>query len=80
MGYGCDADFEHARLLKLHTSVVVSARSVGRSLGSSSWFGPLIYLIMCALAVAGWVMCLFSKYCLSPRNTPTTLTSLLPSK
>ena len=23
-----DADFEHARLLKIHTSVVVSARSV----------------------------------------------------
>ena len=25
---GGDADFEHARLLKIHTSVVVSARSV----------------------------------------------------
>lgn len=27
-GIGDDADFEHARLLKIHTSVVVSARSV----------------------------------------------------
>ena len=30
---GGDADFEHARLLKIHTSVVVSARSVMGSLG-----------------------------------------------
>ncbi len=36
-----DADFEHARLLKIHTSVVVSARSVkegflrGRAFGIS---------------------------------------------
>ena len=28
-----DADFEHARLLKIHTSVVVSARSVKGVLG-----------------------------------------------
>ena len=27
-GWKGDADFEHARLLKIHTSVVVSARSV----------------------------------------------------
>lgn len=35
-----DADFEHARLLKIHTSAVVSARSV---MGFSD-FGPLVYL------------------------------------
>lgn len=35
-----DADFEHARLLKIHTSVVVSARSVMEF----SEFGPLVYL------------------------------------
>ena len=32
-----DADFEHARLLKIHTSVVVSARSVKGVLG----WGPV---------------------------------------
>ena len=39
---GGDADFEHARLLKIHTSVVVSARSV---MGFSG-LGSLICLIM----------------------------------
>ena len=51
MGSGCgngewgmvgDADFEHARLLKIHTSVVVSARSVKGFYG----FGPLVYYVM----------------------------------
>lgn len=35
-----DADFEHARLLKIHMSFVVSARSVT----GFSGFGPLVYL------------------------------------
>ena len=39
---GGDADFEHARLLKIHTSVVVSARSV---MGIFD-FEPLIHSVM----------------------------------
>ena len=43
---GGDADFEHARLWKIHTSIVVSARSVMGFSGS----GPLVYLIIPPIA------------------------------
>ena len=44
-----DADFEHARLLKIHTSVVVSARSV---IGFSVfWASNIAYKALCA---RGW--------------------------
>lgn len=67
-----DADFEHARLLKTHTSVVVSARSVMEFSG----FGPLIYLIM--PLHSGLVYASFNS--VITRNTPRlhNFISLLP--
>lgn len=47
---GGDADFEHARLLKIHTSVVVSARSIT---GNVRILGPLKHFLLNVPGIQG---------------------------
>ena len=69
---GGDADFEHARLLKIHTSVVVSARSV---MGIFD-FGPGEHFVIPLGFRGGFCVCLLILFFHTKYPTTSLLTGL----